>query len=186
MWRVCKAGADLIGPFPLPTLSTLLLSLPTPPSSAPLSPINPLLSRLKSFPHSSSPYLPCHRDRLERGTVTDWNVEYLARLVENGADVLPGATHVEDERGQLVSLAHLNPDRRRALARTLLSTPSAAALAANQRATGVHVKDGEGKKGGREGAAVEGEGGACAARDGEVGVSAHEGWRCGAGEPTGD
>ncbi|CAI5473489.1 unnamed protein product, partial [Closterium sp. Yama58-4] len=86
-------------------------------------------------------------------TVTDWNVEYLARLVENGADVLPGATHVEDERGQLVSLAHLNPDRRRALARTLLSTPSAAALAANQRATGVHVKDGEGKKGAGEGAA---------------------------------
>ncbi|CAI7760923.1 unnamed protein product, partial [Closterium sp. NIES-53] len=91
-------------------------------------------------------------------TVTDWNVEYLARLVENGADVLPGATHVEDERGQLVSLAHLNPDRRRALARTLLSTPSAAALAANQRATGVHVKDGEGKKGGGEGAAAEGKG----------------------------
>ncbi|CAI5462231.1 unnamed protein product [Closterium sp. Yama58-4] len=96
-------------------------------------------------------------------TVTDWNVEYLAKLVENGADVLPGATHVEDERGQLVSLAHLHPDRRRALARTLLSTPSAAALAANQRATGVHVKDGEGKKGAGEGAA-EGRGCMCGAR----------------------
>ncbi|GJP44529.1 hypothetical protein CLOM_g3917 [Closterium sp. NIES-68] len=91
--------------------------------------------------------------------VTDWNVEYLGKLVMNGPDVLPGATHVEDERGQLISLANLNEDRRRALARTLLSTPSAAALGANQRATGVHVKDGgEGGKGKGAGGGVDGKG----------------------------
>lgn len=52
-------------------------------------------------------------------------MEYLRQLVENGPWQLPGATHIEDEKGTLVSLHGLSIVRRRALARTLLSTPSA-------------------------------------------------------------
>lgn len=47
--------------------------------------------------------------------------------VENGATVHPGATHVEDEQGNVTSLANLPKFKRMALAKTLLSTPGAAA-----------------------------------------------------------
>ena len=88
--------------FPLPPLPHLLCV--------------PTLSPLFSPPA----YRPPQR-------VTEWNIALLRQLVENGAEVLPGATHVEDERGHVISLAGMDRTRRRAIARTLLAAPAAAA-----------------------------------------------------------
>lgn len=59
--------------------------------------------------------------------VTPWNVERLREAVIRGPDELPGAVAVEDERGRLVLLSHLNPQKREAVAKQLLSgsTPGA-------------------------------------------------------------
>jgi len=46
--------------------------------------------------------------------------------VENGPLIHPGATHVEDEEGRIISLATLAKFKRTALAKTLLSTPGTA------------------------------------------------------------
>ncbi|GAX74019.1 hypothetical protein CEUSTIGMA_g1469.t1 [Chlamydomonas eustigma] len=53
--------------------------------------------------------------------VTPWNVEKLREAVIRGADVLPGAVAVEDERGRVVSLANQPLQRREAIAKQLLS-----------------------------------------------------------------
>ncbi|CAI7803687.1 unnamed protein product [Closterium sp. NIES-54] len=167
-----ETAPSIIPLFPLPHLS--IPNLHSTPFAAPVPSLSHLVAGSQKDPANGIRQQLERKEGLFRMNMMGKRVNYACRsvispdpyiqvcqfvgLVENGADVLPGATHVEDERGQLVSLAHLNPDRRRALARTLLSTPSAAALAANQRATGVHVKDGEGKKGGGEGAAAEGKG----------------------------
>ncbi|EFJ17302.1 hypothetical protein SELMODRAFT_233747 [Selaginella moellendorffii] len=59
--------------------------------------------------------------------VTAYNFERLRRNVENGPNVHPGATHVEDELGVRVSLEYLKDWQRVATAKTLLSTPGATA-----------------------------------------------------------
>eukprot|EP00250_Pteridium_aquilinum_P003381 c13694_g1_i1 orf=235-4305(+) len=56
--------------------------------------------------------------------VTHWNVDKLREAVSNGALVYPGATHVEDELGVVVSLNNVPQSQRLALSKTLLSTPS--------------------------------------------------------------
>lgn len=56
--------------------------------------------------------------------VTHWNVDTLREAVLNGSSVYPGATHVEDENGVVVSLQNLNKIQRVALSKTLLSRPS--------------------------------------------------------------
>ncbi|KAI5064715.1 hypothetical protein GOP47_0019410 [Adiantum capillus-veneris] len=56
--------------------------------------------------------------------VTHWNVNRLREAVTNGASVYPGATHVEDELGVVVSLNNVPRPQRLALSKTLLSTPS--------------------------------------------------------------
>lgn len=56
--------------------------------------------------------------------VTHWNVDRLREAVSNGSSVYPGATHVEDELGVVVSLNNLTKSQRLALSKTLLSTPS--------------------------------------------------------------
>ena len=56
--------------------------------------------------------------------VTHWNADRLRAAVLNGSSVYPGATHVEDEFGVLVSLNNLSRSHRLALSKTLLSTPS--------------------------------------------------------------
>eukprot|EP00897_Mesotaenium_endlicherianum_P000548 jgi/Mesen1/10494/ME000083S09995 len=62
--------------------------------------------------------------------VTDWNAEELRELVVRGPRCHPGATHVEDEKGNLIALQGLSDKKRLALSRTLLSKPGAAAAAA--------------------------------------------------------
>jgi hypothetical protein len=57
--------------------------------------------------------------------VTPWNYAALALRVRNGADVWPGATHVENEVGEVIDLRLCPPAKRDALARALL-VPSAA------------------------------------------------------------
>lgn len=56
--------------------------------------------------------------------VTHWNVDTLREAVSNGSSVYPGATHVEDELGVVVSLNNVPKSQRLALSKTLLSTPS--------------------------------------------------------------
>lgn len=82
--------------------------------------------------------------------VTPWNVKQMREAVENGAQVHPGATHLEDEQGRIVGLANLPGFKRAALAKTLLSTPGAAlggASADGIRAIGKtvyrHLRDGD-------------------------------------------
>lgn len=58
--------------------------------------------------------------------VTPWNVHQMRDAVENGPLIHPGATHVEDEEGRIISLATLAKFKRTALAKTLLSTPGTA------------------------------------------------------------
>nr|ALK02059.1 RNA polymerase I largest subunit [Wickerhamiella domercqiae] len=55
--------------------------------------------------------------------VTSYNVEELRKCVMNGADVWPGATMVQHENGQLVSLAGMTIEQRTAVANQL-QTPS--------------------------------------------------------------
>eukprot|EP00850_Spirogloea_muscicola_P015142 SM000113S24098 [mRNA] locus=s113:326320:337241:- [translate_table: standard] len=57
--------------------------------------------------------------------VTPWNAEELRALVARGASEHPGATHVEDEKGNVVALQGMPQHKRLAIAKTLLSTPSA-------------------------------------------------------------
>lgn len=50
----------------------------------------------------------------------------MREAVENGPQVHPGATHVEDESGRIIGLDKLPKHKRTALAKTLLSTPGVA------------------------------------------------------------
>ena len=56
--------------------------------------------------------------------VTPHNVAHLRKLVEAGPDCYPGATAVENEAGRVVLLAHLTPQKRVALAKSLLAAPA--------------------------------------------------------------
>ncbi|KAH7314988.1 hypothetical protein KP509_21G029700 [Ceratopteris richardii] len=56
--------------------------------------------------------------------VTHWNIHKLREAVANGPSIYPGATHVEDELGVVVSLNNLSRSQRLAISKTLLSTPS--------------------------------------------------------------
>ena len=56
--------------------------------------------------------------------VTPHNVAHLRKLVEAGPDAYPGATAVENEAGRVVLLAHLTPQKRVALAKSLLAAPA--------------------------------------------------------------
>ncbi|XP_045123262.1 DNA-directed RNA polymerase I subunit RPA1-like isoform X2 [Portunus trituberculatus] len=55
--------------------------------------------------------------------VTQWNVEYLRRLVQNGPLVYPGAVMVEDEEGHRKHLSPDDPKQREAMAKKLLTPP---------------------------------------------------------------
>ncbi|KAL0223742.1 hypothetical protein P9112_003132 [Eukaryota sp. TZLM1-RC] len=55
--------------------------------------------------------------------VTPYNSEILRNAVQNGPNVYPGANFVEDQKGNLIDLAHLSKDRREGIAK-LLQTPS--------------------------------------------------------------
>lgn len=55
--------------------------------------------------------------------VTQWNVEYLRRLVQNGPLVYPGAVMVEDEEGNRKHLNADDPKQREAIAKKLLTPP---------------------------------------------------------------
>ena len=57
--------------------------------------------------------------------VTPHNVELMRELVERGADEHPGANAVEDERGRIINLARFSKEKRRAIAKTLLSVSAA-------------------------------------------------------------
>ena len=48
-------------------------------------------------------------------------VKYRDQLVENGADIHPGANFVEDEQGRKIDLSKLSKERREALGQTLLT-----------------------------------------------------------------
>ena len=52
-----------------------------------------------------------------------YNVREMRKLVRNGPNKHPGATHVEDEEGNVVSLAALSLRQREDLAKRLGSTP---------------------------------------------------------------
>ncbi|BFZ63239.1 hypothetical protein YB2330_004359 [Saitoella coloradoensis] len=53
--------------------------------------------------------------------VTPFNVQELRRAVINGPSVWPGATHIQNEDGRLVSLATMSVEQRTALANQLLT-----------------------------------------------------------------
>ncbi|XP_063869177.1 DNA-directed RNA polymerase I subunit RPA1-like [Scylla paramamosain] len=55
--------------------------------------------------------------------VTQWNVEYLRHLVQNGPLVYPGAVMVEDEEGHRKHLNAMDPKQREAMAKKLLTPP---------------------------------------------------------------
>ena len=57
--------------------------------------------------------------------VTPHNVELMRELVERGADEHPGANAVEDERGRIINLARFSKEKRKAIAKTLLSVSAA-------------------------------------------------------------
>ena len=57
--------------------------------------------------------------------VTPHNVELMRELVERGADEHPGANAVEDECGRIINLARFSKEKRRAIAKTLLSVSAA-------------------------------------------------------------
>ncbi|XP_024394449.1 DNA-directed RNA polymerase I subunit 1 [Physcomitrium patens] len=82
--------------------------------------------------------------------VTPWNVHQMREAVENGPQVHPGATHVEDEEGRIIGLDKLPKHKRTALAKTLLSTPGMAVRGTNVdggRSVGKtvyrHLRDGD-------------------------------------------
>jgi DNA-directed RNA polymerase I subunit RPA1 len=52
--------------------------------------------------------------------VTPWNVHALRKAVVNGPDIWPGATHVEDETGNVVDLSIKTAAQREAIAKLLL------------------------------------------------------------------
>ena len=72
--------------------------------------------------------------------VTSFNVHVLRQAVLNGPEVHPGAVAIEDERGQVVSLAHKSPAQRSALSRTLLTTTTAVKGGATAAATPLSCK----------------------------------------------
>ncbi|EGD72168.1 Crp22 [Salpingoeca rosetta] len=53
--------------------------------------------------------------------VTPWNMKYLRQCVINGADQYPGATHVQDEDGRMISLKYLSEESRISVADQLLT-----------------------------------------------------------------
>lgn len=55
-----------------------------------------------------------------RQGVTEWNYASLAAAVRNGSKKWPGATHVEDEMGNVTDLSLCNEAKRDAIARSLL------------------------------------------------------------------
>eukprot|EP00049_Salpingoeca_infusionum_P022626 m.7804 g.7804 ORF g.7804 m.7804 type:complete len:1652 (+) comp5293_c0_seq2:72-5027(+) len=55
--------------------------------------------------------------------VTPWNMTYLRQCVINGPEKYPGATHIQDEDGNLIALS-ANPQSRLALAQQLLTPQS--------------------------------------------------------------
>jgi hypothetical protein len=67
--------------------------------------------------------------------VTPWNAALMRALVTNGPRVWPGATHVEDEGGNVTDLSTLSRSKREKIARELL-TPSAAVVAASAAGRG--------------------------------------------------
>eukprot|EP00898_Chlorokybus_atmophyticus_P009008 jgi/Chlat1/9108/Chrsp97S08381 len=69
-----------------------------------------------------------------RELVTAYNVEELRQAVVNGHAVHPGANAVEDNQGRLITLSLLSPQKREALARTLLKSG---------RAVYRHLRDGD-------------------------------------------
>lgn len=79
--------------------------------------------------------------------VTTWNVSYLRKLVCNGADVHPGATHVEDEQGRTVDLSRRSEPERAALAKQLLTASTSGGVGGGN-GLGVkrvwrHLRDGD-------------------------------------------
>ena len=81
--------------------------------------------------------------------VTAFNVHSLRQAVVNGPDVHPGAVAIEDERGQLISLAHKSPAQRSALSKTLLTTTTqmkggaAAAMPLHIKRVLRHIRSGD-------------------------------------------
>lgn len=74
----------------------------------------------------------------------------MREAVENGPELHPGATHVEDEAGRIIGLDKLPKHKRSALAKTLLSTPGMAVRGTNVgagRSVGKtvyrHLRDGD-------------------------------------------
>ncbi|CAM9947259.1 unnamed protein product, partial [Discosporangium mesarthrocarpum] len=55
--------------------------------------------------------------------VAAWNVAEMRTLVENGADLYPGANYVENAEGRLVDLSKIPEVRRRGIAARLMSSP---------------------------------------------------------------
>ncbi len=71
-------------------------------------------------PEQASHGLPAHPHTCLL-QVTPWNVERLRQLVVNGPHQHPGALAVEDEKGRVVVLAHLDQQKREALSKQLLA-----------------------------------------------------------------
>ena len=58
--------------------------------------------------------------------VTAWNAAEMRRLVINGPDIWPGATHVEESSGAIIDLSTKSLQQREAMAKKLLLTSGAA------------------------------------------------------------
>mgnify|MGYP002039479037 FL=1 len=80
--------------------------------------------------------------------VTAHNIDLMRQLVENGADVHPGANAIEDERGRVIHLERFTKEKRAAIAKTLLATsPGVSGDEESAKAAGIPVEDGgRGKK----------------------------------------
>jgi len=72
--------------------------------------------------------------------VTVHNVELMRQLVENGADIHPGANAIEDERGRVIHLERFTKEKRAAIAKTLLATPGVSDDFSSANAAGIPVE----------------------------------------------
>lgn len=82
--------------------------------------------------------------------VTPWNVHQMREAAENGPELHPGATHVEDEAGRIIGLDKLPKHKRSALAKMFLSTLGMAVRGTNVGAVRLvgmtvyrHLRDGD-------------------------------------------